>query len=64
MTDFIDETTEREDRILQQRIEAARRGSLPPLTGRCFNCDEPIDAGRFCPGGECQTDWEKRNRRS
>jgi hypothetical protein len=62
MTDFIDDTTEIEDRILQQRIEAARRSALPPVTGRCFNCDEPIDAGRFCPGGECQEDWERRQR--
>lgn len=62
MTDFIDQTLEREQHILEQRIAAARRVTLPPVTGRCFNCDEPIDAGRFCPGGECQEDWEKRER--
>lgn len=63
MTDFIDETIEREERIHQMRIEAARRVTLPPVTGRCFNCDEPIPAGRFCEGGECQEDWERRQRR-
>lgn len=62
MTDFIDNTTEIEDRIHQLRIAAARHSTLPPVTGRCFNCDEPVDAGRFCPGGGCQTDWERRNR--
>lgn len=63
MTDFIDNTTEIEDRLLNLRIGAARRNTLPPVTGRCFNCDEPVDAGRFCPGGECQEDWERRNKR-
>lgn len=63
MTDFIDNTTEIEDRLLNLRIAAARNSTLPPVTGRCFNCDEPVDAGRFCLGGECQTDWERRQRR-
>lgn len=61
MTDFIDQTIDREQHILEQRIAAARRVTLPPVTGRCFNCDEPITVGRFCAGGECQEDWEKRN---
>ena len=64
MTDFIDDTQSREDHILEMRIAAARRNTLPPVTGRCFNCDEPVDTGRFCPGGECQGDWERRNKRN
>lgn len=62
MTDFIDDTQSREERILEMRIEAARRVTLPPVNGRCFNCGDAVPAGRFCEGGECQDDWERRNR--
>lgn len=40
--------------------EHKRRQSRYYYTGLCWNCSEQLEAGAFCPGGECQEDYEKR----
>lgn len=62
-SDPLDQATANEEAFTQASIEAARKGKSKRLAfiGRCHNCDDPVDdPHRFCPGGECLEDWEKR----
>lgn len=44
-------------------LELALRTRKPelPITGTCYNCDEPIPDARFCDA-DCRDDYEKRVR--
>ena len=57
MADFAD----RVDAANAVYIAAAlthRRPQLAPI-GRCYNCDDTLDAGCFCDG-DCRIDYQRR----
>lgn len=60
MADLIDDANETAELFL--RISQGRRSisSLPEPTGRCFNCDAPLDdpARRWCDA-DCRDDYLK-----
>lgn len=60
MTDVIDQAQELEE--MQRQAAINNRSSRYHYTGMCWNCCEPLEHGSFCPGGECQEDFEKRER--
>ena len=35
-------------------------GTLMPYTGKCYNCEEEVEAPACFCGPECQEDFEKR----
>jgi hypothetical protein len=51
--------------VLEVALEAARTHRKPtlPFTGKCYNCEEPIEDGRFCDA-DCREDWTRRTRRA
>lgn len=62
-SDPLDQATANEEAFTQASIEAARKGEGKRLAfiGRCHNCHDPVEEPhRFCPGGDCLEDWEKR----
>lgn len=63
-SDPLDQAAANEEAFTQASIEAARKrkeGRQLPFTGRCHNCEDPVEEPhRFCPGGECLEDWERR----
>jgi len=59
MTDEIDKAN---DPAELERVAAIRAITARPemaYNGRCNNCDEPIEQGRYC-SAECATDAQKR----
>ena len=51
-----------QERLLLRRHQeraAQHREVLGVCTGKCLNCDEPIEVGRFCDK-HCQADYERR----
>jgi hypothetical protein len=63
--DIIDSGSETAQFFLDIELKRQRaQGTVLPFTGRCHNCDEPVDAPAcFCnTGGDtgCQEDYEKR----
>jgi hypothetical protein len=45
---------------LERAIEAARHlGAELPMTGVCLNCEEAVEAARFCDA-ECRDDYARR----
>lgn len=63
-SDPLDQAAATQERFTQESIEAARKENAKDrliFTGRCHNCEDPVEhPHRFCPGGECLEDWEKR----
>jgi hypothetical protein len=47
--------------LLRQHREAAAKHqeALATFTGKCLNCDAPLDKGRYCDE-ECRKDHERR----
>ena len=52
--------------IANDMAEAEREAAVSAIRakryhhkGSCWNCSEPILEGAFCPGGECQWDYER-----
>lgn len=43
----------------QQQAAAAHKAALDGGTGVCLNCEEPLQAGRFCDA-DCRLDYERR----
>jgi hypothetical protein len=62
VVDESDMATEREMLDTELAIKRVRMAnSALPLTGFCYNCDEPLPSGlRFC-NADCRDDWEIRN---
>lgn len=63
MSDPADEAAKYEEAFTQSSIEIAKKdnGKRLAFTGFCHNCLDPVDEPhRFCPGGECLEDWERR----
>lgn len=59
MADNADRAAERTELILNAGL-SHRAPEPPPATGRCLNCEEPLDAGmRWCDA-DCKEDWERR----
>ncbi len=63
MADDIDRANDLAEMERNQAIRDALRAKGPVYCGRCYNCDEPLEEGIFCPGGECAEDYQRRNRR-
>lgn len=61
--DEFDRASELEQRERDACVAAARnrRGLLP--CGFCYNCEEPLPAGRLFCDTECRDDYEKRVRK-
>jgi hypothetical protein len=59
--DEIDRANERAAQFLAHSLaNAAKAPMLPPSTGLCFNCEEPVQVGeRFC-NCDCRNDWQLR----
>lgn len=62
MSDIIDDANELAELHLRAALEAHKGGTWLHYVGRCWNCDEPLEEGLFCPGGECAEDYHKRER--
>jgi hypothetical protein len=60
MADDIDRANELADLEREAAIYWAQRRKILPYVGRCYNCDEPLEDGIFCHGGECCEDYRKR----
>jgi len=62
--EFHGDEVDRANETAQMFLDMALRQRKPPApepTGYCLNCDEPIQAGRWCDAN-CRDDWEKRER--
>lgn len=60
MSDFIDETNDREEHVTALRIESLRH--QPPVaqaTGHCLYCDEPVAEPRRWCNRDCAALWER-----
>lgn len=58
--DISQERQEREDAL--RRLYKPANSLEADATGRCLNCDEPVDKDvRWCDK-DCQEDWAKRRR--
>ena len=57
MADTIDLAQELTEHM-NERALATARANIPPFTGKCATCLEPISKGRFC-GRECRDDFEQ-----
>ena len=54
-----DQATAHEELERELSIRQARAKNQPlKFTGRCLFCDDTIETGRFCFGGDCKEDWE------
>lgn len=60
MADDIDRTQERAEALAPYLARLSRRPEAPPATGRCLNCDEPVEHPRRWCNNECREDWERR----
>lgn len=60
MSDAADES----QRTEELNLAAARMRRKPTLlaTGRCYNCEEPVGAGRLFCDQDCRDDYERRTR--
>lgn len=59
MSDIFDDASDLEEKHRELSIKAARSKNQPiKFTGRCLSCNAEIEAGRFCPGGECKEQFE------
>lgn len=69
MSDWTDEATRTQEILLEAELQATRNAAreheaaVAAASGRCFNCEEPIDevGRRFCDK-DCQQDFERRVR--
>ena len=64
MADEIDKANELADLHLQAALAAAKATGNEKLhyCGRCWNCDEPLEEGKFCDI-DCHADFEVRQSR-
>lgn len=63
MTDLFDLASDRELADRELLISLARaKNKVIKFTGKCLYCNEEINAGRFCPGGECKEDHEREQK--
>lgn len=65
MSDHADEAAELQELAIQaaqhahQKAAARLKAALGEATGRCLNCQEEIEEGRFCDE-DCREDFQKR----
>jgi hypothetical protein len=64
MADLYDQAQDAAERFLSASL--SQRKPSPKATGKCLWCDEPLEkaAAQFCPGGDCQHDYEMYRRRN
>ena len=54
---------DREEKHRELSIAQARAKNQPlKYTGFCLLCNERLEIGRFCVGGECKEDYEREQR--
>ena len=59
MSDDFDRASDREMADRELSIAHARAKNQPiKWTGFCLSCNERLEIGRFCFGGECKEDYE------
>lgn len=66
MADEADQGNETADKTLAgyiNRVRAEAQRKLPPVE-RCYNCEEPLEAGRLFCDAECREDYDYRQKRS
>ncbi|APB99001.1 hypothetical protein [Polynucleobacter asymbioticus] len=60
MSTLDDRASDREIADRELSIAHARAKNQPiKWAGFCLSCNERLEIGRFCPGGECKEDWEQ-----
>lgn len=63
MADEFDRASDREMADRELSIAQARAKNQPlKFTGFCLSCNERLEIGRFCFGGECKEDYEREQR--
>ena len=63
MTDQFEMASDNEMMDRDLNVAHARAQNQPiKFSGRCLSCNAEIEAGRFCPGGECREDYEQELR--
>ena len=58
MVDIVDEAGEREEELRAKAL-AKRKPAGPPICGRCYHCDEPVEHPRRWCDDDCKADWER-----
>lgn len=62
MSDDIDIASEREEMLRSHALRYRKRAG-PPWTGRCANCDDPVEIPlRWCDAN-CRDEWDSRGKR-
>jgi len=61
MADEADMAKELEELALKHALAHRKEGANLPARGLCYNCDEPVDAGRLFCDEACRDDWQKRD---
>lgn len=60
MADVADITADRLELEEMLRRQYKRVEDGPAPTGRCHNCDEPVEAGACFCDADCRADWQDR----
>lgn len=61
MSDEFDAASDLEDLQRQLAIQAIRNRKEMPFTGRCLECNAPIEKGRYCDA-DCRDEHEFRSK--
>ena len=63
MSDIFDDASDLEEKHRELAIFAARAQNAPiKISGFCLSCNDRLQIGRFCPGGECKEDYEREQK--
>lgn len=64
MSDLSDQASALEQ--LNLEVALTHRKPSPKATGKCLWCDQTLEkaGAQFCPGGDCQHDFEMYRRRN
>lgn len=63
MSDIADDSQQQVDDFIRHAI-ATKKPAGPEFTGRCANCNEPVEAPKRWCDEACREDWQHRSRRT